>query len=332
MQLQPLTEVHLDEAAALLATRHRADRQREPTLPGQFEDTSVARAGLQVALDRPGARGVVALQGGHMVGYLVGFVVSPPATSFAALIYMPHSVNIPYIGHAVANSDGEIYRYMYAALAPAWLAAGCFSHYVWLPAGDTQAVDAWFSLNFGRETVHAVRETSTAVPVGVGDAVVIRRAGPEDVDEITELTLANWRYHTGSPVFLPFLPDVEQELRKEPSELLADPTSATWLAYRDGHAVGVVIMTPSHQGMGVPARCVELYHGYTDTAARGGGVATALLSEAMSWARKTGYQYCELKFFSANVLGSRFWVGSGFRPLSYRLFRRIDERTALANS
>lgn len=329
LQIEPLNEEHLDQAATLLAARHYADRRREPALPGQYEQASAAREALQFALGRPGVQGVVALQGSQLVGYLLGFVVSPPPTSIMAMLYMPNSINIPYVGHAVLQPGGsETYRLMYSALARDWLAAGYFNHYIWLPAGDTQAIDAWFSLNFGQETVHAVRETRGFAPVRATDAVEIRRAGPEDVAVIGELTLANWRYHTGSPVFLPLLPELDEEIRKEALEMISNSANSTWLAYRDGQAVGILIMIPSREGMGIPTGCVNLDHGYTLAAARGSGVATGLLSEALSWARDAGYKYCELKFFSANVLGSHFWLGSGFRPLTYRLFRRIDDRGA----
>ena len=31
---------------------------------------------------------------------------------------------------------------------------------------------------------------------------------------------------------------------------------------------------------------------------------------------------------AANLLAARFWPAHGFRPLGYRLFRRVDERIA----
>ena len=46
-----------------------------------------------------------------------------------------------------------------------------------------------------------------------------------------------------------------------------------------------------------------------------------------SWA---GYRYCITDWRSTNLQASRFWPRFGFRPVGYRLVRRIDGRIAVA--
>jgi GNAT superfamily N-acetyltransferase len=82
----------------------------------------------------------------------------------------------------------------------------------------------------------------------------------------------------------------------------------------------------------VPARTVYLLDGYTTPESRGTGVATALLAEAMRWARSAGHEHCLLHYVPANPVARRFWLGSGFRPVKYRLSRRIDERVLWAGA
>ena len=130
LTIAPFGEEHLDAAAALLAARHRADREREPELPARFEEPAAARALIEAALRARGAGGVVARRGGRLTGYLVGAPLLAAPGGIAARYVLPRSVWVDQAGHATEPpGDGEVYRAMYAALAPRWLAAGCFAHY-----------------------------------------------------------------------------------------------------------------------------------------------------------------------------------------------------------
>src|SRR5687768_3697801 len=61
----------------------------------------------------------------------------------------------------------ELYRQMYAALAPHFLQHGAFIHDIELHAGDETAMRAWVSLGFGQISTLAARDTT---PVAAGDA------------------------------------------------------------------------------------------------------------------------------------------------------------------
>jgi GNAT superfamily N-acetyltransferase len=331
----PFDEHHLDDAAALLAARHRADRAREADLPPRFEDAAAAREALQEVLATPRTGGVVALDGGRIAGYLLGSLVLPEPTNFLALIMQPRSARVPYAGHAVVPDDGrETYRRLYAALAPRWNAAGCFAHYVETPAGDRAALDAWFSLGFGRDMTFAVRGTHDLVADRRQDAAVeVHRAGAEDLDVVMRLAEGLWRHHAAAPVFFPFLPETLPDMRRFQEALLADPANAHWLAYRDGRALGMMTFIAGlfFDRMLRPERCVYLFQGFTEAAARGGGVGTALLAHSLVWAREQGHERCGLHFMAANLTAARFWLGHGFRPFEYRLCRVVDGRIAWAD-
>jgi GNAT superfamily N-acetyltransferase len=76
------TQNHIDDAAALLAARHRADRTRSPTLPSGHDDAESLREPLRKALTEPGAGGVVAFQGGRMAGYQLGGMLLQASLGF----------------------------------------------------------------------------------------------------------------------------------------------------------------------------------------------------------------------------------------------------------
>ena len=331
MEIVPFGQEHLDGAAELLAARHRLYRTTEPVLPARFEEVAVARTAVEHIIGQPDTSGVAALQSGRIVGYLLGSLVLPPPTIAWAQFVQPRSASIPYAGHAAILDDREaIYRALYAALAPRWLAAGYFTHYAMAAASDQAALDAWSSVCFGRDLVMAARDTS---PVAGADRcqVHIRRAGQDDLDSIARLVIENLRYHAGAPIFLPYLPEVEADARNEQQEWLASTECAIWLAERDGQAVGVVNVKPAAPALSMPERCVYIQHSYVVPSARGLGAGAGLLGHAIDWARDAGYAHCTLNFMPANLLSARFWPARGFRPHGYRLFRRVDERIAWAS-
>ena len=104
---------------------------------------------MNAAWREPGAAGVAALRDGQLAGYLI---MSPKidATWGRSAWARPAS-------HAVApEADADLYRDLYAALAPHWVERGCLTHYVLAPATDRAALDAWFSLGFGQQQAHAI--------------------------------------------------------------------------------------------------------------------------------------------------------------------------------
>ena len=70
----------------------------------------------------------------------------------------------------------------YAVAAAAWVDAGRANHHVLVPATDEDLVEAWFSLDFGQQHLHAVRESPPASFGVVPEAeLVIRRAKRADL-------------------------------------------------------------------------------------------------------------------------------------------------------
>jgi hypothetical protein len=68
MDVVPLTDVHLDRAAKLLAERHARERAAEPCLPAVGDCPSQ----IERELEGEKAVGAVAVQGEAVLAYLVG--------------------------------------------------------------------------------------------------------------------------------------------------------------------------------------------------------------------------------------------------------------------
>jgi ribosomal protein S18 acetylase RimI-like enzyme len=313
-------EEHLGSAADLLAARHRRDRAADARLSAAFEDAAACRPRIEAALAR--GVGVAALRDGKLAGYLI---------SQTAALHEPHRrAFVPLEGHAVeAGGGADTYRQMYAVLSPKLIRLGLFDHQVHVMAADTTASDAWFTLTFG-QGFHVASRSLDAI-AGEGATVQSRLAGPNDAPEVKRLLWGLFRQGAESPSFLPYLFD-EEAARLDLVADLDKPGAAFWLAYEGDSPVGVMYVgRPDEPGIGGPPDSAHIFEAFVDAEARARGIGTTLLRHCVAWARENGFARLSLDYRSYNIVGSRFWRGHGFRPVSTILQRRLDPRIAWAN-
>jgi GNAT superfamily N-acetyltransferase len=320
LAIRDLSDDLLDQAGMLLADRHRAHRLREPALDGRYEDPALARAEIEKLRDREGATARAALRDETLIGYLVG------APRDAAM-WGPN-MWVDAAGHAA--SEPEAVRELYAASAGGWVDDGRFYHSVIVPAGNEMLIDAWFSLGFGRQHVHGIRETpgaefEPAVPPGID----VRRATAEDARALAELDLVAPIHHAASPVFsrvIP-IPTFEEALAEiEADELVNDPRFAVFVAVYKGHVIGCAIGTsidesPEHSGLARPPGAAFLGYAAVLPQARGLGAGRAVGDAILAWAR--GSRMIVADWRSTNLEANRTWGALGFRPTFHRLHRAI---------
>ena len=320
LSVRPFAADHIDDAARLLAQRHRAQRQVEPGLSPEYEDGSVARAAIEAEVAKPGASGAVGLRGGSVVGYLVG---APRDPSWGPNVWVEGA------GHAVDADDAEVIRDLYGAAAAVWVENGATSHYALVPATDPALVDAWFRVGFGMQHVHAIREAPDAgTAVHAPPGIVIRRAERRDIPALGRLDVALPEHQRRSPVFsLQPLPSLE-DATSEWEEGFDDPTFATFVAERDGLVIGSAVgcaieASSTHVGILRPAGAGFLGFAAVMPEARGLGAGRALGEAVLVWARDAGHPTVVTDWRETNLLSSRTWPRLGFRPTFRRLFRAI---------
>jgi ribosomal protein S18 acetylase RimI-like enzyme len=333
LRLLPFDDTVLDDAAILLAARQRRDRQHEPALPERFVEPGAARAALLAAWHEADASGVVALRDGRVAGFLIG---APEVAEIWG-----RSVWVRFGGHALAaKEDADLYRDLYAAAAPRWLARGCFAHYVEIGADDRAGLDAWFRLSFGLQQAYGIRPLpATDLPQRPrppqDPALTIRRAGPDDRDTLAEMQGMLWAHLGRSPIYSVRLPEDTQRWQVAAAEALADPQVAVWLAEQDGVALGAVEISPLTSGdaqLDIPEGCCYFAFAATREEARGRGISTTLTTHALHEAHAAGYLTSLTDWRVTNVQASRLWPQLGFRPFQYRLHRLLDDRIAWAPS
>ncbi len=336
--IEDLRPAHLNDAAELVASAYRRERECEPSLPARFEDAAEFLPWLENLCGK--AAGVAAVEGGKLVGFLLGMDIP-------SLKGTERGTHCPEWAHAAGGDDrAGTYHLMYRHLAARWVGSGCFTHVLTLFAHDREAVEAWFETSFGLLVIDACRPLGPVAGVGrdprgagrvagadclaTGLKVEVRQAGPEGIPLVLPLGHGLQRHLASAPTFLPRLA-VEDEAHW--GEWLARPDHHLWLALLDGQAVAYIRGERSTEEACYVIRdpaTFSLTGAYTAESLRGRGVASRLLGVAVEWARANGYARCTVDFESANTVGREFWLRH-FEPIAYSLIRRVDERIAWAH-
>jgi GNAT superfamily N-acetyltransferase len=315
----------LPEAGTLLARRQSRLRGKRPELPAAYAEVCPAAAAVEALWQKEDASGVAALRAGRLVAYLVGERVIDAVWGRSAWVRFAGCAHAP-------EEDPEIVRDLYAVLAAPWVRWGCNTHFALVPVDDRVLMERWFALSFGIEQVHALLSLDEQDLSSDADPpdLEIRPAGREDRAILEDLSDIIWRHQVQAPIWGIHLPEEEARQRTEYGNLVDEADVAVFLAFLAGEAVGLQAYYPVAADPRLPEGCVHLAAAGTRESARGKGVGRALTRRVLEHARAAGYRYCETDWRSTNLLASRVWPRLGFRPIVYRLARRVDSRIAWA--
>jgi GNAT superfamily N-acetyltransferase len=319
LQISPLRDTHLEDAATLVSTRYRALREHVVHLPPKYEQVGTLHPMLREFTRK--APGVAALRGGRLVGFLAGMVL--PIFRGKRSVLSPEWAN-----GAELSESRRLYEEMYRELSARWVANGCFTHVTVLLGADRDGLDGWQWLGFGLIAVDAVRGLDLVCAPDMD--VSIRRGTVDDIEDASALGEALERHMASPPTYLAY----DQRTRRQDYEdELRDRANALWLADEGGEAIASMGIGPAS-----PEACTiirddktaSIVSAYTRVQARGRGIGSALLNQSLEWARSEGYERCAVDFEPMNIVAARFWMRH-FEPVCYSLMRCVDERIAWAH-
>lgn len=315
LKIIPLKEENLEDAAALVSGRYKNLCEQEPHLPHRYKEVSNLLPLLQNIM-QAASPGVGAIQDGQLVGFLVGWLM--PDFRGKRSAYSPEWANA-----ADLKRSAYIYEEMYRHLAAHWVAGKYVAHYITMFANDAEAVRAWHWLGFGMTAVDAVR--GLRLIKGGDDQIDVRRASPQDLEEVMELDDGLRQHVKGSPDFF-----IAEKLSKEYLEQwIEDSDRVIWLAYVNEEPVAFIRIGPARDDVCTiicDEKTTSIYGAFTKEAMRGKDIGTTLLERAIESARSRGDERCAVDFEPMNLLGTRFWLRHDFRPVCFSLLRYVDER------
>jgi GNAT superfamily N-acetyltransferase len=152
-----------------------------------------------------------------------------------------------------------------------------------------------------------------------GPGLRIRRAAPADIDTVIRLGMEVIRFDAHFAAVIE-RPGTAAALRREAGDLLAGPECWTWLAERDGTAVGMVAaQRPESAGwisaLVRQAPAAYLMFGFVLPSERAGGVGAALTARLHRDIEAAGVAVTLLHYEQTNPLSVPFWSRQGYRPL-----------------
>jgi len=326
-EILPFTNEMISDAANLLSQRHKRHRTNFPLLPARFEESQAAVRAIDALWQEKLKSGYAALCNGEMTAYLIGETTTDP-WGRAGYVYLP----------GCAMADGEnpgIIQDLYAVLGEDWVRMGCFNHYLYLSALESDVLAAMFDLGFGKERVDALLDIrSLNIPkVAEPSGVIIRKAGPGDNEHLGSLSNTIFRALAKPPNWHPTLPEDWNDLREGWSELADDKEWTIWLALENDQALGMIGFRPEQEQdtqMLVSPRTIYLSVAATQPEARGRGINTYLTWLGLERAQKAGYEICYSNWISPNLLASRFCPRFGFQDAAYRLAKKVNPMIAWA--
>jgi GNAT superfamily N-acetyltransferase len=190
------------------------------------------------------------------------------------------------------------------------------------PSRDISGVNALLKHGMQPISVVAVRPAGRAMLVadsGTPADVVIRAAGPDDLDAVTELEMGVIRFDAqfGAAILRPA---TEALIRDASRKALARRQDWVWVAERSGRLVGLVHVLPPDEsawiaGMTRPGTTAYLQSMFLGPDERGGGLGAALVRRAHDELDARGIAITLLHYAQLNPLSGPFWSRMGYRPL-----------------
>lgn len=312
LQVTYFDQDYLPEAAALFAKNFGRLRLAVPELPDRMQDPQRVTAMLaQLFASCPG---VMALDQGHLAGYLGWFIVDDFRDTDRRGAYCPEW------GHAAAGGiQRHVYRAMYRLAAGQWAEQKCEVHAITLLADDPEVEKVWFWNGFGLAVVDAIRGTQP-IPLTTPSDIVIRKSTPGDAELLSALDAEHWRHYSQAPIFMvPHTPGEAAEF----AAFVDQPDNSVWLAMDRDEAAGFMQFERVSFGAAQVVQSettIGITGAYVRPQYRGRKVAAGLLNAALADYAARGFVRCSVDFESFNPEAAAFWMNY-FKPVCFSVVR-----------
>lgn len=303
-------------AAHLLADRQRLFRNAWHPAAASFESPALCLELLEPMLKESEAFG--AWRGSNLVGFVAGISHGRWGV-------------IPAGGHAVEAGDVDtaaVYGALYTELAEHWVKRGVLVHDVELPA-VWEIEDAWNDLGFGRRVCIGSGSTEVlARDANPAPGTEVRIASVDDLSSIVRLAAMEVEFRAGPPMYLEGgLPDLDR-LREEHAELF-NSGAIHFVAVVERRIAGFLTLLQESR---FPPICAGnapfVSTTVTDPRYRKQGIGRVLIRAAADWARERGHEHMDVSFQIASPILRSFWLKSGFKPVGWKVARRLPQSLA----
>lgn len=166
---------------------------------------------------------------------------------------------------------------------------------------------------------------SSPTPPSKLGGLSVRPATTRDLETVVALRIALVREHGQNPIYRRLRPDVTTRARRLFAQQLDNPSEVTFLAERDGRAVGILRCVDSAGSpLLQPAQYAYVSSVYVIPEARRSGVMKALVDHAVAWARSAGLDEFRLHSVADSPEANSAWDALGFQIVEHLRVRPIS--------
>lgn len=311
MEIVDFKSEHIATANLLALRAYEEERKAVPFLP-------MIEAVPDLIPFADNGLGVVAFDGGKMVGYLCCY---PPfdnafGTTIAKGIFSPMGANA-----TTKENCAKIYAAMYRAAAAKWVKAGASSHGICLYAHNEEVQRQFYRYGFGLRCMDAIRDMEVIEDAASTCPYDIRMVNKSENALLRELRRMLTAHLGQSPCFM----HSSQERTEAILTMVEDRSTYVFACFKDGSPVaflevgddGETFASETHGVKNIcGAFCLPEY--------RGNGIVQCLINIAISTMKSEGYTRLGVDFESINPNAYSFWL-KYFTPYTHGVVRRIDE-------
>ena len=285
----------IPDAVDLFLQSYKREKERNRILPDTIvTDPQLIITSLNSHVQNPG---VAAFSNNRLIGYMLTGSTFHFKNQNAALV--------PEYGHSVIHENRqELYTHMYMRLSSRWIQQNIHLHIIGHFTHDTVLTDTLFQLGFGAIISEKLRDLST---IASDPNIVIQvEKNPQKIAVLEQELRC---YARKAPIFIDKNTDAEV--------IISDLTNHMkngdifLVCYVNDVPVGYFcIGTLTKNGEGFllqDTNTAQVKSALIKSSFRRKGFGTALLNEAVTWARNNGFDRLFVEHETANYSGSKFW-------------------------
>lgn len=231
-----------------------------------------------------------------------------------------------------AWSIEEDYSYylglIYEKIGRDWADRKIIRHVFLVYSGQRAAIDRFNELGFAKQQAHGLLiEKGLFTPVSQQEnrTLTVRKAIKEDQIQINSFSREIALFQQKSPCFAPVPESYLKSLDDGFSDLTTDDEGTLYVVEKDKRILGYQLYYPVGKGnLLEPENSVELAVSAVSQEARGSGAGLELTQYALNDQINKGKSIFVTDWRCANLLSSKFWKKTGFKPLAFRLYRYIE--------